>query len=285
MAAVREVEMAHVGAAAGPGLFQLLRRFYDSFMSKTHRYPNYSYETFLAEFRTMSTVMLLYYVGMGAATWRESAWDNTRGARVELGGRGATEAHLSPEELRQRMWWRKTIANIGVILREFGLYQHLEALPADRRGLGELDRAARPPPVIRARLARRASNPCRSKPGALRWPAPPLHHRMNRPSGRGVPRHRTPDVRWLRSKISGSVRGPQPAPTGSAPPVSIRTRTPRHEQFTRSRMLPTVTWGRNRRLSDAGGPNCARRSCRGGSATAHVQRQHGATIRACRRSR
>jgi hypothetical protein len=35
------------------------------------------------------------------------------------------------------MWWRKTIANIGVILREFGLYHHLETLPADRRGLGE----------------------------------------------------------------------------------------------------------------------------------------------------
>jgi Ecdysteroid kinase-like family len=119
-----------------PTLFRLLHRFYDLFMAKTHRYPDYSYDSFLAEFRMMSVVMLLYYVGMGAATWRQSAWENTRGARVELGGQGATEADLAPEELRQRMWWRKTIANIGVILREFDLYQHLEGLPTDRRGLG-----------------------------------------------------------------------------------------------------------------------------------------------------
>jgi len=122
---------------SGSGLWRLLRLFYEAFMAKTRRYPNYSYETFVTEFKMMSMVMLLYYVGMGAATWRESAFENTLGARVELGGRGATEDDLTPEELRQRMWWRKTIANLGVILKEFGLYEHLETLPADPSGLGE----------------------------------------------------------------------------------------------------------------------------------------------------
>jgi hypothetical protein len=120
-----------------PNLHRLLRHFYDAFMSKTRRYRDYTYDSFINEFRMMTTVIFIYYVGMGAAIWRESAWANARGARIELGGRGATEADLTAEELRQRMWWRKTILNLGVIFREFGLYQHLQNLPENPSGLGE----------------------------------------------------------------------------------------------------------------------------------------------------
>jgi hypothetical protein len=122
---------------SGPNLHRVLRLFYDQFMTKTQRYPDYTYDSFIDEFVMMATVMYMYYVGMGAAIWQEGAWANARGARIELGGQGATEADLPPEELRQRMWWRKTIANLGSIFREFGLYERLQRLPEERRGLGE----------------------------------------------------------------------------------------------------------------------------------------------------
>ena len=35
------------------------------------------------------------------------------------------------------MWWRKTIANLGSVFKEFGLYERLQRLPEDRGRLGE----------------------------------------------------------------------------------------------------------------------------------------------------
>ena len=122
---------------SGPNLHRVLRLFYDQFMAKTQRYQEYTYDSFIDEFVMMATLMFLYYVGMAGAIWREGARDNSRGARIELGGKGATEADLPPEELRQRMWWRKTIANLGFVFKQFGLYERLQRLPEDRRRLGE----------------------------------------------------------------------------------------------------------------------------------------------------
>jgi hypothetical protein len=122
---------------SGPNLHRVLRLFYDQFVAKSQRYRQYRYDSFMNEFVAMATLMFLYYVGLAAPIWREGAWANARGARIELGGQGATEADLPPEELRQRMWWRKTIANFRSVFSELGLYERLQRLPEDRRGLGE----------------------------------------------------------------------------------------------------------------------------------------------------
>lgn len=122
---------------AGDNLHGVLRFFYEQFMAKTQLYKNYSYDTFVSEYMMMTTVLFVYYVGMGAAIWQESALANARAARIELGGRGSTEADLPPEELRQRMWWRKCIANLSANFKEFGHYEYLQGLPENFQGLGE----------------------------------------------------------------------------------------------------------------------------------------------------
>jgi hypothetical protein len=119
----------------GDGLQTVLRTFYDQFMAKTTRYRNYSYGGFLREFAIMTTVHFVYAVGMGAAIWQAGAFQNERAARVELGGRGATEADLTPEELRQRMWWRKLLANYRENFKTFDQYRLLQGLPESSEGL------------------------------------------------------------------------------------------------------------------------------------------------------
>jgi hypothetical protein len=122
---------------AGENLHGVLGSFYDQFMAKTKLYKDYRYDTFVSEFMMMTAVLFVYYVGMGAAIWQESALANARGARIELGGRGSTEDDLPPEELRQRMWWRKCIANFSAHFKEFGHYAYLQGLPENLQGLGE----------------------------------------------------------------------------------------------------------------------------------------------------
>ena len=72
---------------------------------------------------------------MGAAFWQGAAFE-TSCRRVELGGKGATEADLAPEELRQRMWWRKAIANFRENFKAFDHYRYLKGLPENLDGLG-----------------------------------------------------------------------------------------------------------------------------------------------------
>ena len=122
---------------SGHNLEHVLRWFYEQFMEKTKQYPNYTYNVFVDEYMMMTAVLFIYFVGMGAAIWRDSALANERGARVELGGRGATEADLAPEERRQRMWWRKCIANFRANFEEFGHYEYLRGLPENGQGLGD----------------------------------------------------------------------------------------------------------------------------------------------------
>jgi hypothetical protein len=105
-------------------------------MAKTTVYADYSYAQFEREFAMMSTVHFVYAVGMGAAIWQAGAFANERGARVELGGQGATETDLAPEELRQRMWRRKMIANYGENFKTFDQYARLMSLPENLQGLG-----------------------------------------------------------------------------------------------------------------------------------------------------
>jgi len=68
---------------------------------------------------------------MGAAYWQAGAFRNELAARVELGNGGATEADLAPEELRQRMWWRKAHANFREMFRTFDVYGRLQTLAPD----------------------------------------------------------------------------------------------------------------------------------------------------------
>lgn len=115
---------------------RVLRAFYDLFMGKTRRYPDYSYDRFVDEYRRMAAVQYIYYVAFGAAIARAGAFDNDLGMRIELGGKGATEADLPPEQVRQRMWWSKAIPNFAETFAAFGLIEHLATLPESHDGLG-----------------------------------------------------------------------------------------------------------------------------------------------------
>ena len=121
---------------AGDGRKKVLKAFYDQFMAKTHLYKGYTYYQFEREFALMTTVIFVYYVGMGAAYWQGAALRNELAGRVELGGKGATESDLTPVELRQRMWWRKTFANMRENFKDFDYYRWLQRLPDNLQGLG-----------------------------------------------------------------------------------------------------------------------------------------------------
>ena len=112
----------------GEKLETVLRAFYDRFMAKTQIYKDYSYEQFEPNTRMMTMVPFVYYVGMGAA-WQGAALSNELPGRIELGGKGATEADLAPEELRQRMWWRKALANFRENFKAFDQYRSSRACP------------------------------------------------------------------------------------------------------------------------------------------------------------
>jgi hypothetical protein len=120
----------------GINLKKVLRTFYDQFIAKTQAYQAYTYEAFEREYAMMTAVPVVYYVGMGAAYWQAGAFNNELPTRVELGGKGATEADLTPEELRQRMWWRKALANYRENFKAFDQYHYLSSLPDRLDGLG-----------------------------------------------------------------------------------------------------------------------------------------------------
>jgi hypothetical protein len=121
---------------SGDPMHKVLTSFYEQFMGRTAAYKDYTYEQFVREFAIMTTVMFVYTVGVGAAVWQASAFDNTQAARVELGDQGTTEADLTPEELRQRMWWRKLLANLRQNFKTFDQYNELKRLPENLEGTG-----------------------------------------------------------------------------------------------------------------------------------------------------
>lgn len=120
----------------GENLHLVQRTFYDRFMSKTRLYKDYTFEQFTAEYATMSAVLFCYFVAFGPPIVHQGAFHDAMGARVELGGKGATEADLTPEELRQRMWWRKSFSNFRENFKTFDQYQYLLTLPENLDGLG-----------------------------------------------------------------------------------------------------------------------------------------------------
>lgn len=128
-------------ASVLPSVFQaenrekILRAFYERFMSKTKRYPDYTWEQFQSEFAIMSTVLFVYFVGFGAAIW-QAGTANQHGARVELGGQGATIDDLSPDELRKRMWWRKSFTNFRACFTDYRLHSMLHELPTNKGAMG-----------------------------------------------------------------------------------------------------------------------------------------------------
>lgn len=121
---------------AGHNRQLVMSEFYHRFMAKTRLYKEYAYEQFAAEYEMMSTVLYLYFVANAAAIFQQGAFHNRMCMRVEFGGQGATEADLSPEELRQRMWWRKAWANFRENFRAFDQYRLLQSLPQNLDGLG-----------------------------------------------------------------------------------------------------------------------------------------------------
>jgi hypothetical protein len=116
---------------------QILKAFYDQFMGKTRRYPDYTFQQFEAEFAAMCTVMFIYYVGMGGAIWRAAAFENEQPGRIELGSEPFTVDDLAPDELRKRMWWRKTIANNRVLMADLDLVDLWQTMPDNTDGMGD----------------------------------------------------------------------------------------------------------------------------------------------------
>ena len=116
---------------SGDNLKAILREFHEAFMAKTRIYRHYSYDQVEQEYIMMATVLFLYYVGMGAAIWQEGAFRNAQPARVELGDQGVTEEDLAPEELRKRMWWKKTLRNFRETFKTYDQYQYIQSLPCD----------------------------------------------------------------------------------------------------------------------------------------------------------
>jgi Ecdysteroid kinase-like family len=114
----------------------VLSEFYRRFVATTRLYKAYTYEQFAAEYEMMSTVLYLYFVANAAPIFQQGAFHNAMCMRVEFGGQGATEADLSPEERRQRMWWRKAWANFRENLKTFDQYRLLQSLPENLVGLG-----------------------------------------------------------------------------------------------------------------------------------------------------
>ena len=120
----------------GEGLRRVMRAFYEAFMDRTRVYRDYSFEQFTDEFAVMGAVLFTYYAGMGVAYYQRGAYENEMGMHVELGGQGACEADLSPEDLRRRMWWTKSFANFRANFLTFGHYARLQGLPESLEGLG-----------------------------------------------------------------------------------------------------------------------------------------------------
>lgn len=105
-------------------------------MDRTKMYGAYTYERFVTEYAMMTAIHFVYYLAFGAAIWQAGAYRNELGMRIELGGKGAVEADLSPEERRQRMWWRKCLANFRENFRTFDQYKLITSLPENLLGLG-----------------------------------------------------------------------------------------------------------------------------------------------------
>ena len=120
----------------GEGLQTVMRAFYDQFMARTKAYPDYTFEQFTEEYAVMTAVLFVYYASMGAAYYVNGAYENAMGMHVELGGKGAKVADLSPEDQRKRMWWTKAFANFRANFRTFDQYALLQRLPESLEGLG-----------------------------------------------------------------------------------------------------------------------------------------------------
>ena len=114
---------------------KIMARFFEAFMDQTSLYKQYTYEQFRKEYMVMSTVLLIYYIGFGANIW-QAGLNNEQASRVEMGDKGETEADLTPEERRQRMWWRKATANFRVTFKDYGVFEQLSAMPDNQGEMG-----------------------------------------------------------------------------------------------------------------------------------------------------
>lgn len=120
----------------GDNLWTLLRAFHERFLAKTSLYRDYPFDKFVREYAMMTTVLYMYFIRNGSVIAHAGAYGNELGMRVELGGKGATEADLSPEERRQRMWWRKTFKNFRENFKTFNQYDLLGSMPDGTDPLG-----------------------------------------------------------------------------------------------------------------------------------------------------
>jgi hypothetical protein len=131
---------------ADESLGRILRAFHSDFVAKTRTYPDYSFEAFVDEFTTMATISFTYFLGFGVPYFQGGAHRNELPMRVELGTHGVQEADLTPEELRQRMWWRKAWRNQCELFRTLKLRERLASLPENATGMGEW--GALPPHLV-----------------------------------------------------------------------------------------------------------------------------------------
>ena len=109
---------------------EVLKMFYDLFMTKTTKYKDLTYEKFRSEYITMTMVLYTYYVAMGAAIWQAGTMDHDGGlgACIKEGGVGSgaiSYAHLPEAEKRKRYWWNSSINNFRVQIKQFGMMDML----------------------------------------------------------------------------------------------------------------------------------------------------------------
>eukprot|EP00912_Choanoflagellata_sp_UC4_P001006 UC4_evm4s619 len=122
---------------------KVLRAFYDEFQKHTQAYKSdvYSFEQMKKEYLVMSHLLYLYFVAMGAVIWQSSMKDGKLdpsqpdkivgpiGAAPEIGTGAIKVEDLSPEDMRKRMWWSKTLRNCRDVFKKHGAKELLESLP------------------------------------------------------------------------------------------------------------------------------------------------------------
>lgn len=107
----------------------IVEEFYKQFMAGTKKYPDYTLAQAKKEFAVMTSVLYIYYVGMGAAIWMDGCADGPEkaglGAAVEVGSGAITYADLTPEDKRKRMWWKSTMNNFSFMFQKYEVVRAL----------------------------------------------------------------------------------------------------------------------------------------------------------------
>jgi hypothetical protein len=113
---------------------EIVKEFYDLFMTKTEKYKDLKFEKFKEEYEMMTYTLYTYYVAMGAAIWMAATMDHDGGGGAFLApphgvGSGAIEyADLPPDQRRKRYWWNASFNNFRHSFKRSGQVELLNKL-------------------------------------------------------------------------------------------------------------------------------------------------------------